>query len=57
MVILSSGFAEARASLEELLLQVGSLVEALPELASLELNPVILSDGRAIVTQAPLRRV
>ena len=61
---------EARASLEELLLQVGSLVEALPELASLELNPVILIDGRAIVTQAtvalapvevdplpPLRRV
>lgn len=61
---------EACASLEALLLQVGSLVEGLPELENLELNPVILIDGRAIVTQAtvalapveadplpPLRRV
>jgi acyl-CoA synthetase (NDP forming) len=61
---------EARASFEALLLQVGALVEGLPELTGLELNPVILREGRAIVTQAtveltavevdplpPLRRV
>ena len=61
---------EARTSLEALLLQVGVLVEALPELVGLDLNPVILRDGRAMVTQAtvelapvevdplpPLRRV
>lgn len=42
----------ARAALEDLLLRVGALVEAAPEVEALELNPVILSAGRAQVTDA-----
>ena len=42
----------ARAALEDLLLRVGALVEAAPEVEELVLNPVILSGGTAHVTDA-----
>ena len=45
----------ARAVLEDLLLRVGALVEAAPEVEALELNPVILSAGGAAVTDARIR--
>jgi acyl-CoA synthetase (NDP forming)/GNAT superfamily N-acetyltransferase len=41
-----------RSALEDLLLRVGALVEAAPEVEELELNPVILSGGTAHVTDA-----
>jgi acyl-CoA synthetase (NDP forming)/RimJ/RimL family protein N-acetyltransferase len=41
-----------RAALEDLLLRVGTLVEAAPEVEELDLNPVILSGGTAHVTDA-----
>lgn len=46
----------ARAVLEDVLLRVGALVEAAPEVEALELNPVILSSGGvAAVTDAQVR--
>jgi len=41
-----------RAALEDLLLRVGALVEAAPEVEELDLNPVIVSGGAAHVTDA-----
>ena len=41
-----------RAALEQVLLRVGALVEEVPELTELALNPLILRDGSAVVTQA-----
>jgi hypothetical protein len=38
--------------LEDLLLRVGALVEEAPELAGVELNPVIVSGGSATVVDA-----
>jgi hypothetical protein len=56
--LLASGGAR---HLEDLLLRVGALVEEAPELASVELNPVIVSDRAATVvdtriTVAPVER-
>lgn len=45
----------ARGLLEDLLLRVGALVEAAPEVEALELNPVILSASGAAVTDARIR--
>ena len=41
-----------RAALEAALLRVAALIEEVPEVAELTLNPVIVRDGTAIVTQA-----
>jgi len=41
-----------RRALEALLLRVSALVEAVPEVCALELNPVIVAGGQAVVTQA-----
>src|SRR3546814_9175563 len=43
---------EARKVLEPVLLRVGALVEAVPEIAGLRLNPVIVGPDRAVVTDA-----
>ncbi|HEY9555810.1 MAG TPA: acetate--CoA ligase family protein, partial [Acidimicrobiales bacterium] len=43
---------EARKVLEQVLLRVGALVEAVPEIAGLRLNPVIVGRDRAVVTDA-----
>jgi acyl-CoA synthetase (NDP forming)/RimJ/RimL family protein N-acetyltransferase len=43
--------ATSRASLEELLLRVGALVEEVPELVTLAINPVIVADGRAVAVE------
>jgi acyl-CoA synthetase (NDP forming)/RimJ/RimL family protein N-acetyltransferase len=45
----------ARAPLEDLLLRVGTLVDAIPEITALELNPVIVSPGAAAIVDAWLR--
>jgi len=46
----------ARARLEDVLLRVGALVEAAPEVEALELNPVIFSSGGvAAITDARVR--
>jgi hypothetical protein len=52
---------QGKRCLEELLLRVGALVEAAPEIAGLELNPVIIAAGRAAITDfwvrvAPVER-
>src|SRR3546814_10459839 len=49
-----AGFLEpgARKVLEKVLLRVGALVEAVPEIAGLRLNPVIVGRDRAVVTDA-----
>lgn len=39
-----------RAALVDLLLRVSALVDAVPEVASLRLGPIIVSDGRAAIT-------
>jgi hypothetical protein len=44
--------AAARAQLEELLLRVGVLVDEVPEITGLELNPVIVSPGGAAIVDA-----
>jgi acyl-CoA synthetase (NDP forming)/RimJ/RimL family protein N-acetyltransferase len=44
--------ARDRTSLEEVLLRVGALVEEVPELTELTMNPLILREGSAVVTQA-----
>jgi acyl-CoA synthetase (NDP forming)/RimJ/RimL family protein N-acetyltransferase len=44
-----------RTCLEDLLLRVGTLVEAAPEIDALELNPVILSPTRAAIADARIR--
>lgn len=43
---------DGRAQLAQVVRQVVALVEALPELVDLELNPVIIGGGEAVVTQA-----
>jgi hypothetical protein len=53
---------DARSALEGVLLRVAALAEEVPELRSLTLNPVIVRDGVAVVTQgvatvAPVERV
>jgi acyl-CoA synthetase (NDP forming) len=45
----------ARARLEDLLLRVGGLVDAVPEITALELNPVIVSPGTAAIVDAWVR--
>jgi acyl-CoA synthetase (NDP forming)/RimJ/RimL family protein N-acetyltransferase len=45
----------ARAALEDLLLRVGALVEEVPEVTGLELNPVVVSAAGAAVLDARLR--
>jgi len=45
----------ARRGLEDLLLRVGALVEAAPEVVALELNPVILSPSGPAATDVRLR--
>ena len=47
--------ADARAHLEELLLRVGHLVEEVPEITGLELNPVIVSARSAAIVDAKVR--
>ena len=44
-----------RAHLEDLLARVGGLVDAVPEITGLELNPVIVSDGAAAIVDAWVR--
>lgn len=46
---------DARARLEDLLLRVGVLVDEVPEITALELNPVIVSAGAAAVVDAKVR--
>ena len=46
---------DGRAQLAQVVHQVVALVEALPELVDLELNPVIIGGGEAVVTQARAR--
>jgi acyl-CoA synthetase (NDP forming) len=45
----------ARATLQDLVLRVGALVEEAPEVVALELNPVLVSGDRAAVADARLR--
>jgi ATP-grasp domain len=45
----------ARAAPEDLLLRVGALVEEVPEVTGLELNPVVVSAAGAAVLDARLR--
>jgi hypothetical protein len=45
----------SRAVLEDLLLRVGALVEGIPEVVGLELNPVIVSPAGASIVDARLR--
>jgi hypothetical protein len=45
----------SRARLEDLLLRVGALVEAAPQVDAIELNPVILSPGGAAIADARIR--
>ncbi len=47
--------AAARAHLEELLLRVGNLVDEVPEITGLELNPVIVSPASAAIVDASVR--
>ena len=47
--------AEACAHLEELLLRVGHLVDEVPEITGLELNPVIVSSRSAAIVDARVR--
>jgi acyl-CoA synthetase (NDP forming) len=42
---------DARDALAEVVLRVGALVEEVPEVVALELNPVMVRAGRAVVTQ------
>jgi hypothetical protein len=49
------GPAASRAPLEELLLRVSTLADALPEVALLRLNPVIVGPDRAWVTAATVQ--
>ena len=46
---------DARTRLEDLLLRVGVLVDQVPEVTALELNPVIVSAGTATVVDAKVR--
>ena len=46
---------EGRGALEALLLRVSCLVDEVPEIVELELNPVIVSGGNAWVTDARVR--
>jgi acyl-CoA synthetase (NDP forming)/RimJ/RimL family protein N-acetyltransferase len=46
--------ATGRAHLEDLLLRVGGLVDEVPEITGLELNPVIVSPGGAAIVDARL---
>jgi len=43
------------ASLEEVLLRVGALVEAHPEVAEMDLNPVVVSPSGAVIVDARIR--
>ena len=43
------------AALEDLLLRVGALAHAVPELAELDLNPVVVSERGAVPVDAKLR--
>ena len=43
------------ASLEEVLLRVGALVEAHPEVAEMDLNPVVVSPAGALIVDARIR--
>lgn len=52
--LLAAG-STARAHLVELLLRVSALAEAVPEVADLRLNPVIVSDAGAAVTEVRMR--
>jgi hypothetical protein len=45
----------SRDRLEDLLLRVGALVEAAPEIDAIELNPVILSRSGAAIADARVR--
>jgi acyl-CoA synthetase (NDP forming) len=47
--------AGARAQLEDLLLRVGVLVDEVPEITGLELNPVIVSSEAAAIVDAKVR--
>jgi acyl-CoA synthetase (NDP forming)/RimJ/RimL family protein N-acetyltransferase len=44
-----------RAALEDLLLRVGTLVDEVPEIVGLELNPVLVSPGTAAIVDAVVR--
>ena len=46
---------DARARLEDLLLRVGVLVDEVPEITALVLNPVMVSAGAAAVVDAKVR--
>ena len=43
------------ASLEDLLLRVGRLVDDIPEMAELDLNPVIVAPSGAVAVDAKVR--
>jgi acyl-CoA synthetase (NDP forming) len=43
------------AALEDLLLRLGRLAEEIPEVAELDLNPIIVGPGGAVVVDAKLR--
>ncbi len=45
---------EGRRNVDDLLARVGALVEAVPEITGLELNPVIVTPDRAVVVDARL---
>ena len=47
--------AAARTRLEDLLLGVGGLVDAVPEITGLDLNPVIVTPGGAVIVDAAVR--
>ncbi len=47
--------AHATAHLEDLLLRVGALVDEVPEITGLELNPVIVSSGAVAIVDAQVR--
>ena len=42
-------------SLEDILLRVGALVEAHPEVAEMDLNPVVVSPSGAVIVDARVR--
>jgi hypothetical protein len=43
------------AALEDLLLRVGALAEAVPEVAELDLNPVVVSERGVVAVDVKLR--
>jgi acyl-CoA synthetase (NDP forming) len=45
----------ATSAVEEALVRVGSLVDAQPEIAELDLNPLIVNAGGAVIVDARIR--